>query len=142
MQLYRGRPGSRWYRPVTPRLTVAVSGALGLACGAALAGVLAGVGELRASWFTLGAYAVLCGLLGACSRPVAAPLVGGAGWLFFDGFVVHRYAELVWSGAGVELFRLGLLIAAALVASLPAALPRRRVRVQPIEVPRITPEPG
>ncbi|MFB7662574.1 hypothetical protein ACFC1R_01315 [Kitasatospora sp. NPDC056138] len=130
MQLYRARPGSHWYRPVTSRLAPDMSAALGLVGGAALAGALAGVGELRPGWFALGAYAALCGVLGAVSRPAAAPLIAGAGWLFFDGFVVHRYAQLGWAGLGTELARFAFLAAAALVGSLPAALPRRRVRVE------------
>lgn len=130
MRLYHARPGRRSYRPVVGRLPVSMSGALALVGGAALALVLAAVGELRPGWFGLGVYAVFCALLGAVSRPVAAPLVAGAGWLFYNGFVVHRHADVVWSGTAVECERLGLFATAALLASLPAALPRRRIRVQ------------
>ncbi|MGK4581362.1 hypothetical protein [Kitasatospora sp. HPMI-4] len=130
MQLYRARPGSHWYRPVTFRLAPDMSLALGLVGGAALAFALAGVGELRPSWFALGAYAALCTALGTASRPPAAPLIAGAGWLFYDGFVVHRYAQLGWAGLGTELARFALLTAAALIGSLPGALPRRRIRVE------------
>ncbi|GAA2230924.1 MULTISPECIES: hypothetical protein [Kitasatospora] len=135
MRLYRARPGSHWYRPVTFRLAPDMSMALGLVGGAALAGTLAGVGELRPSWFALGAYAVLCGVLGTVSRPLAAPMIAGAGWLFYDGFVVHRFAELGWAGLGVEPARFALLTAAALAGSLPAALPRRRIRVTRLAPP-------
>ncbi|GAA0673404.1 hypothetical protein GCM10010193_27670 [Kitasatospora atroaurantiaca] len=112
-----------------------MSGALALVGFAALTSALSVLGELRATGFALGGFTVLCAVLGAVSRPVAAPLIAGAGWLFFNGFVVHRYATVEWGGTGAECARLGLFAAAALVASLPAALPRRRVRVQVLAAP-------
>ncbi|MFC9330174.1 hypothetical protein [Kitasatospora sp. NPDC057015] len=130
MLLYRARPGRRTFRPAPDRLPVSMSGVVAFGAFAALVAALAVVGELHATWFALGAFAVLCAILGAVSRPVAAPLIAGVGWLFFNGFVVHRYAILEWGGAGVEGARLGLFAAAALVSALPAALPRRKVRVQ------------
>ncbi|WP_329493492.1 hypothetical protein [Kitasatospora herbaricolor] len=135
MRLYRARPGRRSFRPLVDRLPVSMSGAVALGGFAVLAPTLAVVGELHATWFALGGFTVLCVLLGAVSRPTAAPLVAGAGWLFFNGFVVHRYATLEWGGAGVEFTRLGLFTAAALLLSLPAALPRRTVRVQVLPAP-------
>ncbi|MFE2912947.1 hypothetical protein [Kitasatospora indigofera] len=135
MLLHRARPGRRTFRPVVDRLPASMSGAVALGAFAALVAALAVVGELRVTWFALGAFAALCGLLGAVSRPVAAPLIAGAGWLFFNGFVVHRHATLEWGGAGAEGVRLGLFTAAALLSSLPAVLPRRTVRVQLLPVP-------
>ncbi|GGV46721.1 hypothetical protein GCM10010495_75450 [Kitasatospora herbaricolor] len=135
MMLYRARPGRRTFRPVVGRLPAGMSGTVAFGAFAALVAALAVVGELHATWFALGAFAALCALLGAVSRPVAAPLVAGTGWLFFNGFVVHRHATLEWGGAGVEGARLGLFTAAALVLSLPAALPRRKVRVRLLPAP-------
>ncbi|MFD9123886.1 hypothetical protein [Kitasatospora sp. NPDC059571] len=135
MAFYHARPGRRSFRPVVARLPVGASGALALAAFAVLVPALAAVGERHATAFALGAFAVLSAVLGAASRPLAAPLVGGAGWLFFNGFVVHRYAELAWGGTGTECARLGLFAAAALALSLPSALPRRRIRVQILPVP-------
>ncbi|MEV4613212.1 hypothetical protein AB0K43_11510 [Kitasatospora sp. NPDC049258] len=135
MRLYYARPGRRSYRPVVDRLAVSMSGAVALVGFAVLTGALSLVGESHSVGFALGGFAVLGAVLGAVSRPVAAPLIAVAGWLFLNGFVVHRYASVEWGGTGTECARLGLLTAVALVASLPAALPRRRVRVQLLAVP-------
>ncbi|MEV4559569.1 hypothetical protein AB0K51_21605 [Kitasatospora sp. NPDC049285] len=129
MRLYRVRPGGRWYHPAVPRLGAGPASAVALTLSAALTPALDWVGELNGGWFALGAYALLCALVGAVSRPPTAPLVGLAGWLFFDGFAVHGDATLSWSGR-TDLLRLGALAAAALLTSLPGALPHRRVRVQ------------
>ncbi len=129
MRLYSARPGGRSYRPVVGRPAAAISGALAVVGAAVLAFGLGAVGELHAGWFGLGAYAGFCALLGARSRPFAAPLIGGVSWLFYNGFVVHRYATVVWTG-GAEVGRLGLLTAAALLAALPGVLPRRRIRAE------------
>ncbi|WP_457033342.1 hypothetical protein [Kitasatospora sp. P5_F3] len=110
-------------RQVAERLPVGMAGSLALTGSAALVPVLAVLGELRDTWFALGAFAVLCAALGAASRPLAAPLVAGAGWLFFNGFVVHRHATLAWGGTSVEGARFGLFAVAALLASLVAARP-------------------
>ncbi|WP_371494902.1 hypothetical protein OG871_06510 [Kitasatospora sp. NBC_00374] len=134
MRLYHARPGRSSFRPVVDRLAVSMSGAIALIACAALTLALAVLREQHSTAFALGGFTVLCVLVGAVSRPVAAPLIAGTGWLFFNGFVVHRHATLEWGGTGVECMRLGLFAAAALVASLPASLPRRRVRVQALAV--------
>ncbi|MFE9422050.1 hypothetical protein ACFYNO_03690 [Kitasatospora sp. NPDC006697] len=130
MRLYRVRPGGRWFRPQRRRLAVSAAGALAVPAGALLAAGLALAGELRAGPWALGAFAVLCALLGAAARPGAAPVIGGMEWLFYNGFAVHRYATVLWAGAAVEGGRLALLAGAALLAALPAAWPRRRPRVE------------
>jgi hypothetical protein len=135
MDFYYARPGGRALRPVLDRLPVSMSGALALVAFAVLTTVMAAVGERHAGGILLAAFAALCAVLGAVSRPSATPLIAGAGWLFLNGFVVHRYAELAWDGTGVECARLALFAAAALAASLPAALPRRRIRMQVVRVP-------
>ncbi|MER5641137.1 hypothetical protein ABT095_29830 [Kitasatospora sp. NPDC002227] len=129
--MYRVRPGGRRFRPAVRRLGVGMSLAAALVGSGTLAPVLRWVGELNPGWFALGAYTVLCVLLGVISRPVATPLVGLGAWLFFDGFAVHRYAELGWAGRSDELPLLAFA-GAALLASLPAAMPRRRIKVEVI----------
>ncbi|MFD8483230.1 hypothetical protein [Kitasatospora sp. NPDC059673] len=108
------------------RLPVALSGAAALLLGAATALALAPLGELRAGWFALTAFAAGCAALGSRSRPAAAPFVGLAAWLFHNGFAEHRYAELSWSGPGTEAGHLALFTAAALLAALPWARMRPR----------------
>ncbi|MER8187205.1 hypothetical protein [Kitasatospora sp. NPDC094015] len=135
MRLYRARPGRRSYRPVVDRLPADGSAAVALVGYAALTVLLSLAGAQHRYGVAVGGFAALGACLGAVSRPAAAPLIGGAGWLFLNGFVVHRAAALGWDGVGPEAARLGLLAITALVASLPAALPRRRVRVQLLAVP-------
>ncbi|GAB2692399.1 hypothetical protein [Kitasatospora kifunensis] len=130
MFFYTARPGGRRYRPVVDRLAVPMSGALAFFGSAGLALGLGGVGELRPCWFSLGVFAVGGALLGRLSRPMAAPVIGLVGWLFYNGYVVHRYAVLGWAGGGVELGRMGLLTCVALVGAWSATRPRRRIRTE------------
>ncbi|MFH9349840.1 hypothetical protein [Kitasatospora sp. NPDC017646] len=134
MRMYSARPGGRRYHPVLDRLPVSVSGTVALVAGGALALGLGWLGELHAGWFPYIAYIGLAALAGAFSRPVAAPLVGLAAWLCCNAFVEHRHAELGWSGVGTESEHFVLFAGAALVLSLPAALPRRTFRVERLPV--------
>ncbi|MCD0482583.1 hypothetical protein LO771_09250 [Streptacidiphilus sp. ASG 303] len=133
--LYYARPGGRRLRPAAGRLTVPVSGAAAAVGAAALCLVLAAAGQDRASWLSLALLAGVAAAVGAFSRPWAAPVVAVACWLFYDGFVAHRYGGLGWAGPGVELPRLAVPAAAALLASLPGSLPRRRVRAAVVHLP-------
>lgn len=126
--MYSARPGGQRYRPVLDRLPVAVSGTVTLVAGGALALGLGALGELHSGWFALVAYAALCGLLGAFSRPPAAPVIGLAAWLCCNAFAEHRHAELGWAGPWPEGGHVALFSATALLVSLPAAMPRRTVR--------------
>ncbi|MFJ8043854.1 hypothetical protein ACIRBX_25465 [Kitasatospora sp. NPDC096147] len=139
LRLYRARPGGRSFRPATRRLPLGASLALALGGAAGLVPALALLGEQRATWFALGAFAVGCAVLGANSRPSAAPLIAGAAWLFFNGFVIHRHAVLGWSSTGGECARLGLFCSVALIAALPAVWPRRTVRTLPVVLPEPLP---
>ncbi|AUY53574.1 hypothetical protein C2142_37350 [Streptomyces sp. CB01881] len=127
--MYSARPGGHRYHPVLDRLPVAMSGTVALLAGGALALGLGRLGELHSGWFAYAAYAGLSALLGAFSRPSAAPVIGTAAWLCCNAFAEHRHAELGWAGAGAESGHLVLFTAAALLLPLPAALPRRAVRV-------------
>lgn len=127
--MYSARPGGGRYRPVLERLAVPASGTVALLAGGALALGLGGFGELHSGWLAFVAYLALCGLLGGFSRPRAAPVIGLAAWLCCNAFAEHRHAELGWSGSGVELGHYAMFTAIALLVALPAALPRRTVRV-------------
>ncbi|MEU8515919.1 hypothetical protein AB0C76_30720 [Kitasatospora sp. NPDC048722] len=126
MQMHSARPGGHAYYPVLRRLSLGTSVAAVLVAGAVLAAGLALAAGVRAGWPAVGAYAALCALTGIVSRPQAAPLTA------FDGFTEHRYAELGWSGA--EAGHLALFAAAALATGLPAAWPRRRVRLATLKI--------
>ncbi|MEU9079198.1 hypothetical protein ACFYUY_09125 [Kitasatospora sp. NPDC004745] len=130
MRMYSARPGGRRYHPVLDRLPAAVSGSVALVAGGALALGLGRLGGLHAGLFPYIAYIGLAALAGALSRPLAAPLVGLAAWLCCNAFVEHRHAELGWSGVEIESEHFVLFTAAALLLSLPAALPRRAIRVE------------
>ncbi|MEV7598267.1 hypothetical protein AB0O91_12910 [Kitasatospora sp. NPDC089797] len=130
MRMYSARPGGRRYRPVLDRLSTGVSFALALPAGGLLALGLDRFGELHAGLLPYLAYLGLAVLAGAYSRPRAAPVVGLAAWLCCNAFAEHHHAELGWSGAGVEGEHFALFTAAALLLSLPAALPRRSIRVE------------
>ncbi|MFJ8471070.1 hypothetical protein [Kitasatospora sp. NPDC094011] len=134
MRMYSARPGGRRYRPVLDRPPVPVSFTVALLSGGLLALGLDRVGELHAGWFPYVAYLGLAALAGAFSRPPAAPVVGLAAWLCCNAFAEHHHAELGWAGAGVEGEHFGLFTAAALLLSLPAALPRRTIRLSRLPV--------
>ncbi|MFD0275669.1 hypothetical protein ACFVHB_17440 [Kitasatospora sp. NPDC127111] len=112
-------------------LAVPMSAAVALLASAALLPALAVLGELRPTWVALAAYTALCAVLGRHSRPVAAPLIGPAAWLFHNGFVEHRHGALGWSGPGPEAAHLLLFTAAALLLSLLPGLRRRPGRSAP-----------
>ncbi|WAL72626.1 hypothetical protein OU787_14570 [Kitasatospora sp. YST-16] len=103
---------------VPGRLPADLSAVLALLTGAGLAAGLGLLGELRPGWFALTVFTAGCAALGGWSRPVAAPLIGLAVWLFHNGFAEHRHAELGWSRPAVEAGHLALLTGAALLAAL------------------------
>ncbi|MFE2724785.1 hypothetical protein [Kitasatospora sp. NPDC059327] len=111
--------------PTRPdRLSPAMSAAVALLASGALLPALAVLGELRPGPVPLAAYAALCAALGRSSRPVAAPLIGFAAWLFHNGFVEHRHGVLGWSGLSTEAVRFLVLAVPALLLALPGSLPR------------------
>ncbi|WP_377268607.1 hypothetical protein [Peterkaempfera sp. SMS 1(5)a] len=126
--MYYSRPGSARLRRVTTRLAVPMSGAVAAVGATVLCLALAAAGQERASWLSLALFAALAGAVGRFSRPWAAPVVAVVSWLFYDGFVAHRYGDLAWSGSAAQLPVLVVTAAVALVAALPGAMPHRRVR--------------
>ncbi|WP_189926333.1 hypothetical protein [Kitasatospora xanthocidica] len=129
MRMYAARPGATRYHPVRKRPTAGTSATVALLAGGATALGLGALGELHSGPLALTAYAVLCALVGGRSRPGAAPLVGLAAWLCCNAFAEHRHAELGWSGPWPEAAHYAVFTAAALLAALPTALPRRTIRV-------------
>ncbi|MGV4928584.1 hypothetical protein [Streptomyces sp. BHT-5-2] len=49
--------------------------------------------------FSLAVFALLTVAVAAAARPLMVPAVVAVSWLFYDGFVVHRHAELGWQPA-------------------------------------------
>ena len=62
------------------------------------------------------AFAAAAALLSIGIRPSGALAVGAVAWLVTDGFVVHDYGTLAWTGVA-DAVRLGVLLAAALCAA-------------------------
>jgi hypothetical protein len=58
------------------------------------------------------AFAAAAALLSIGIRVSGALAVGGVAWLVANGFVVHDYGTLAWTGAA-DAVRLGVLLAAA-----------------------------
>ncbi|MFJ7245016.1 hypothetical protein ACIQWA_10230 [Kitasatospora sp. NPDC098652] len=136
MRMYSARPGGARFRPVLERLAPGTSGTIALLGGGLLALALGRLGALHSGAPALAAYLALCVLVGHFSRPWAAPLVGLAAWLCCNAFAEHRHAELGWSGTWPETWHYAAFTAAALLLPLPAALPRRRVRVALLRLDR------
>lgn len=136
--MYSASPGGSRYRPVLDRLPPGTSGTAALLGGGLLALALGRIGELHSGPPALAAYLALCVLVGHFSHPRAAPLVGLAAWLCCNAFAEHRHAELGWSGSWPEAWHYAAFTAAALLLPLPAALPRRRVRVALLRLDRTT----
>ncbi|MFE6056980.1 hypothetical protein ACFQ6N_40105 [Kitasatospora sp. NPDC056446] len=129
MRMYSARPGGTRYHPVLERLSAGTSGTVALLAGGLLALGLAGLGALHSGAPAHAAYLALCALVGGFSRPRAAPLVGLAAWLCCNAFAEHHHAELGWSGPWPEGGHYAVFTATALLVALPAALPRRTVRL-------------
>ncbi|MER7583371.1 hypothetical protein [Kitasatospora sp. NPDC097691] len=134
MRMYAARPGATRFRPVLDRLPVGTSGTVALLAGGLLALGLGGLGELHSGRLAFVAYVALCGLVGGFSRPRAAPVVGLVAWLCCNAFAEHRHAELGWSGPWPEGAHYAVFTATALLVALPAALPRRAVRVSSLRL--------
>ncbi|MET8542609.1 hypothetical protein ABZW03_18420 [Kitasatospora sp. NPDC004799] len=129
MRMYTARPGGSRYRRAGQRLPAAAAGTVALLAGGVLALALGAVGELHAGPLPYVGYLVLCALVGRRSGPGAAPLTGLAAWLCCNAFAEHRHGELGWAGPWPETGHYAMFTVTALLAALPAALPRRSVRV-------------
>jgi hypothetical protein len=112
--------------PESPRRLRHADGPLAGYCVAAAAtavAVLAG-----GTRHPLVALAVLAFALLVAARRMTLPAAlasGGMAWLFYDGFIIGRHAQLAWAGARGGLWLL-VLVAAAVCASVTGLLARRR----------------
>jgi len=65
----------------------------------------------------LAAYGLLAAVVAASTRPAAAAGVALIAWMFDNGFIVGRHADLSWHGAA-DARRLAILLAAAAAAAM------------------------
>jgi hypothetical protein len=105
--------------PLSSALLAAYAGAAAVTVAAVVAGAT------RHPVAALTAYAVLAGAICLGSRPLLVPAIAIITWLFDDGFIVGRHADLAWHGAP-DLRRLAILLAAAAAGSAVGAVLRRR----------------
>jgi hypothetical protein len=63
------------------------------------------------------AYGLLAAVVAAHTRAIAAPGIALVAWLFDDGFIIGRHAQLSWHGAA-DIRRLAILLAAGAVGSM------------------------
>ena len=69
------------------------------------------------------AYELLAAVVAARTRPAAAVGVALIAWMFHNGFIVGRHADLGWHGSA-DVRRLAILLAVAVVAALVGTLLR------------------
>jgi hypothetical protein len=65
----------------------------------------------------LAAYGLLAAVVAASTRPAAAAGVALIAWMFDNGFIVGRHADLTWHGAA-DARRLAILLAAAAAGAM------------------------
>jgi K+-sensing histidine kinase KdpD len=83
-------------------------------CGLAIAtGVAIAVGGTRRPAVVLALLALTVLVLATRSTAMAALGTGAMAWLFYDGFIIGRHADLAWHGT-TDLEPLALLLGAAL----------------------------
>jgi hypothetical protein len=96
----------------------ASSGLLAAYAGsAAVTAVVALAGGTRHPAAALAAYGLLAAVVAASTRPAAAAGVALIAWMFDNGFIVGRHADLSWHGT-VDARRLAILLAAATAAAM------------------------
>ncbi len=115
----RARRAAHTLWPLSSALLAAYAGGGAVTVAAVVAGAT------RHPAAALVAYALLAGMICLGSRPLLVPAIAIIIWLFDDGFIVGRHADLTWHGAA-DLRRLAILLAAAAGGSAVGALLRRR----------------
>ncbi len=75
---------------------------------------------------------LLAGVFGAAASTVAA--VGLGAWLLSVGFLVNQYGILTWNGTS-DMYRLGIIVTAAVAGLAVGAIWRRVRNVRPLVVP-------
>jgi hypothetical protein len=106
-----------------------VAGATGLAVAA---------GGTRWPPAALGALAAAVLVVAVQTSPTAAVGLGGIGYLFFDGFIVGRHAQLAWPGLS-GLWPLAALTGVALTGSLLGWARRRFIPAGDAQSDALTP---
>jgi len=103
----------------------ASSGLLAAYAGsAAVTAVVALAGGTRHPAAALAAYGLLAAVVAASTRPAAAAGVALIAWMFDNGFITGRHADLSWHG-GADARRLAILLATSAAAALLAGHIRR-----------------
>ncbi|MFK0293838.1 hypothetical protein ACIQU6_25675 [Streptomyces sp. NPDC090442] len=95
---------------------------VGAAASAVAVTTLLVTGQATHFAFSLVAFALLTVAVAAAARPRVVPAVLLVSWMFFDGFVVHRYAELGWQQTDRTSF--WVLTGAGLLGAVCAAAAR------------------
>lgn len=75
------------------------------------------VGGTRQQDASLAALAAVSAVIAALSVPLAAPGIGAIAWMFDNGFLVNRHADLIWHGTA-DGIRLGVLLGAAVAGAV------------------------
>jgi len=114
----RQAPPARHCWPASSGLLAAYAGS------AAVTAVVALAGGTRHPAAALAAYGLLAAVVAAATRPAAAAGVALTAWMFDNGFIVGRHADLSWHGAA-DARRLAILLAAAAAAAMLGAHIRR-----------------
>jgi hypothetical protein len=117
-------------RPARHIMSMTWACLVGYLGGIAVTLALAATGGTRHLSFDLAAFAVLAAVIGWWSRPVGAGCAAVIGWLFYDGFLVGRHAELRLHGMA-DVWRVGLVVAVAVLASAASYGARRNAAVHP-----------
>jgi hypothetical protein len=122
--LHASLPRHCW--PASSGLLAAYAGSAAVTAVAVLAG---GTHHPAAA---LIAYGLLAAIVAASTRPAAAVGVALIAWMFDNGFIVGRHADLGWHGSA-DVRRLAILLAVAAAAALVGSLLRapRQARFPP-----------
>ena|SRR5215831_3846607 len=133
------------YAPPARRCWPASSGLLAVYAGsAAVTAVVALAGGTRHPAAALAAYGLLAAVVAASTRPAAAAGVALIAWMFDNGFIVGRHADLSWHGAA-DARRLAILLAVAAAAAMLGSHIRRASQgplPAPDPVTAVDPEQG
>jgi hypothetical protein len=99
------------------------------------------LGGTRHPAAALTAYGLLTAVVAASTRPAAAAGVALIAWMFDNGFVAGRHADLSWHGAA-DARRLAILLAAAVAAAVLGSRIRRGQEPPPAPEPVTAVDPG
>jgi hypothetical protein len=104
-------PSAHHCRPASSGLLAAYAGS------AAVTAVVTLAGGTRHPAAALAAYGLLVAVVAASTRPAAAAGVALIAWMFDNGFIVGRHADLSWHGAA-DARRLAILLVASAAAAM------------------------